>query len=160
MDCIVEKLKETINISNLPVFESGKVEKIDLVATYTANSDTGIINHSDDWKHLAGVVNPISNSGSIKIILNQDIPNTIVNLVAIYVFSEYDDVTGVHTLNTNYGDNGRIIMYFGSQQIFEPTAILGADAKFITVRVSAASSDLTDFIAQNVVLQKLIPELL
>lgn len=157
MDCIVNTLKEIINIPDLPVFESGKVENLVLTATYTANATTGIIYNDNNWTNLAGVVNPISNGESIKMLLNQDISNTQISLVAIYAFSEYDDVAGIHTLNTNYGENGRIIMYFRSEQIFEPIVALGDDVKFITVRVAAPSGiNISDYIAHNVVLQKFI----
>ena len=154
MKCLVTKLPEGINKAGLHVFNMNSYfEDVSLTKTYTANGQTGVITHGNDWTWLAGVVTPISNDGNIVGVKLASFSYGTIRVVAIYCFSEYDDVNNIHTLNTDYGDEGRIAFMISGEKLLDYVNI-GTDVKYITIRVGGqADSDIGDFINANTILQ-------
>ena len=154
MKCLVTKLPEGINKAGLPLFNMNTYfEDVSLTKTYTANAQTGVITHSNNWTWLAGVVTPTSNDGDIVGVKLASFSSDTIRVVAIYCFSEYDDVNNIHTLNTDYGDEGRIVFMVSGEKLLDYVNI-GTDVKYITVRVGGhKGSDIGDFINANTILQ-------
>lgn len=154
MKCLVTKLKEGINKAGLPVLNMDThFEDLNLIKTYVANATTGLITHDPDWIWLAGVETPIRNDGDIIGVKMPTFPSGTVRVVAIYCFSEYDDTQDIHTLNTDYGEGGRVVLMLSSAVAHDYIRI-GADVKYITVRVTGEeNTDIGDFITANTILQ-------